>query len=174
MAEIGQRGQHVDGVNTRSGDTSEVMKSKEPARPRLRSLKPLPFVYLRRRMTQFNLLPYLHQREYSQFFNSKRYVPLISIELIILIRSNKSLKLRNVENVNFDFSFLFSTMNTEKQERSILFVAGIFVGSKRYVPLISIELIILRSNKSLKLRNVENVNFYLIFLFFFFNCNDEH
>ena len=35
------RGQHVDGVNTRSRDTSEVRKSKEPTHPRLRSLKTL-------------------------------------------------------------------------------------------------------------------------------------
>ena len=57
---------------------------------------------------------------------------LISIELIIL-RSNKSLKLRGKRKFLSDFSFLFSiaTMNSEKQERSILFVAGIFVGSKR-------------------------------------------
>ena len=109
------------------------------------------------------------------FVGLKRYVPLISIESIILIRSNKSLKLRGKCKFLPDFYFFsIATMNSEKQERSILFVAAIFVGSKRYVPLISIELIILRSNKSLKLRNVENVNFYLIFLFFFFNCNDEH
>ena len=109
------------------------------------------------------------------FVGLKRYVPLISIESIILIRSNKSLKLRGKCKFLPDFYFFsIATMNSGKQERSILFVAAIFVGSKRYVPLISIESIILRSNKSLKLRNVENVNFYLIFLFFFFNCNDEH
>lgn len=53
MAEVGWRGQHVDRVNTRSGGASEVRNSKEPTRPRLRSLKLSSFVYLRRQVTQF-------------------------------------------------------------------------------------------------------------------------
>ena len=109
----------------------------------------------------------------ARAFNFVRCRNFCWLETIILIRSNKSLKLRGKCKFLPDFYFFsIATMNSGKQERSILFVAAIFVGSKRYVPLTSIESIILHSNKSLKLWNVENVNFYPIFLFF--NCNDEH
>lgn len=82
-------GQHVDGVNTRSRDTSEVRKSKEPTHPRLRSLKTLAVCLPQASDDLVQLLLYL-QRRYSKFSTNLRDVkapryPKISVYILNII-----------------------------------------------------------------------------------------